>query len=435
MIFDDLSTGRAEFGEGRGSSTVGDIADGALLDRVLAEHPDIDSRDPLRGADRRSGVRSRPARLLRRQRGQDDRRCCGACVDAGIGARRSSARLPRSTARTTAGRSSEEHPLRRRAPTRRRRRWSSRSLTTRPRPGDFRAIALRYFNPIGADPQAAHRPAASLALARPRPDHVCAARTGEAFTITGTDWATATAPDCGTSSTSGISPSHTSRRCSASTTSHRARAVPGDQPRRGNRDDRASSSSPPSSGSPVQAVARPTARAGRAMSGRCLCDRRPSRPGARLACRADPSMTASAMRSPGLITFDPGLTADDQARAERPLTSAGVRESTCGSTGPPPPSMRSRHERDCPARTAHKTSRSQPEAAQREALEHRVDQQRHQHERRPGVDDRATLARIEPRAHQGDAGHRGEQHESDPPELQEHVEVRVQPGRVARPSV
>src|SRR5690606_31312928 len=41
VILDDLSTGRRDFGDGR-ALYVGDIADGAIVDRLLAEHPDID---------------------------------------------------------------------------------------------------------------------------------------------------------------------------------------------------------------------------------------------------------------------------------------------------------------------------------------------------------------------------------------------------------
>jgi UDP-glucose 4-epimerase len=40
VILDDLSTGRREFTEGR-IAYEGDIADGALLDRIFADHPDI----------------------------------------------------------------------------------------------------------------------------------------------------------------------------------------------------------------------------------------------------------------------------------------------------------------------------------------------------------------------------------------------------------
>ncbi|MEW1700730.1 NAD-dependent epimerase/dehydratase family protein [Streptomyces sp. NPDC091278] len=42
VILDNLSTGRREFLEGR-TWYQGDIADGDLLDRVFADHPDIDA--------------------------------------------------------------------------------------------------------------------------------------------------------------------------------------------------------------------------------------------------------------------------------------------------------------------------------------------------------------------------------------------------------
>jgi UDP-glucose 4-epimerase len=55
--------------------------------------------------------------------------------------------------------------------------------------GDLQALSLRYFNPVGADPQL--RTGQSVA----EPSHVLgrilsAQRTGTAFTITGTDWPT-----------------------------------------------------------------------------------------------------------------------------------------------------------------------------------------------------------------------------------------------------
>ena len=40
MVLDSLVTGRGEFGTGR-AFYEGDITDGALIDRIFAEHPDI----------------------------------------------------------------------------------------------------------------------------------------------------------------------------------------------------------------------------------------------------------------------------------------------------------------------------------------------------------------------------------------------------------
>ena len=42
MILDNLVTGRREFAEDR-EFYEGDIADGPLVDRIFAEHPDIDA--------------------------------------------------------------------------------------------------------------------------------------------------------------------------------------------------------------------------------------------------------------------------------------------------------------------------------------------------------------------------------------------------------
>ncbi|WP_240747586.1 NAD-dependent epimerase/dehydratase family protein, partial [Microbacterium sp. K33] len=42
VILDDLSTGLRSFGEGR-NLYVGDIADGSVVEALLADHPDIDA--------------------------------------------------------------------------------------------------------------------------------------------------------------------------------------------------------------------------------------------------------------------------------------------------------------------------------------------------------------------------------------------------------
>ena len=55
---------------------------------------------------------------------------------------------------------------------------------------DLRVLSLRYFNPIGADPQPAHRLAARAA--RPTCSASCSPppRLGEEFLLTGVDWPT-----------------------------------------------------------------------------------------------------------------------------------------------------------------------------------------------------------------------------------------------------
>lgn len=57
------------------------------------------------------------------------------------------------------------------------------------RAGDLRSVSLRYFNPIGADPELRTGPST------PEPSHalgrlISSWRAGRPFTITGTDWPT-----------------------------------------------------------------------------------------------------------------------------------------------------------------------------------------------------------------------------------------------------
>jgi len=186
VILDDLSKGLRAFGEGR-NLYEGDIADAALLDRLLADHPDIDAvvhcaaravvpesvADPLGYYDSNVG---KTVLLLQRLR------------DAGI------ARIVfSSSASVYAGESGEgvdeSGVLAPSSPYATTKAMVEQILHDAATAGDFRAIALRYFNPIGADPQlrtGQQNPAPSHALGK-----IMQARAaGEPFTITGTDWAT-----------------------------------------------------------------------------------------------------------------------------------------------------------------------------------------------------------------------------------------------------
>ncbi|MDF2559681.1 MAG: UDP-glucose 4-epimerase [Microbacterium sp.] len=186
VILDDLSTGLRSFGEGR-NLYVGDIADGTVVEALLADHPDIDAvihcaarivvpesvADPLGYYDANVG---KTIVLLRRLR------------DAGI---------PRivfsSSASVYAGETGdgvdESGTLAPSSPYATTKAMVEQILEDAARAGDFRAIALRYFNPIGADPQL------RTGLQNPTPSHALgkimqARAAGEPFTITGTDWAT-----------------------------------------------------------------------------------------------------------------------------------------------------------------------------------------------------------------------------------------------------
>ena len=186
VILDDLSTGLRAFGEGR-NLYEGDIADAALLDRLLSDHPDIDAvvhcaaravvpdsvADPLGYYDSNVG---KTVLLLKRLR------------DAGI------ARIVfSSSASVYAGETGEgvdeNGVLAPSSPYATTKAMVEEILRDAAAAGDFRAIALRYFNPIGADPQL------RTGQQNPRPSHALgkimqAHAAGEPFTITGTDWAT-----------------------------------------------------------------------------------------------------------------------------------------------------------------------------------------------------------------------------------------------------
>jgi UDP-glucose 4-epimerase len=186
VILDSLVTGRPEFTVGR-PFYEGDIADGGLLDRVFTEHPEIEATvhcaalivvpesvsDPLRYW--RANVAKTIAlvgHLLRHQRPRLLFSSTAAMYGPGedFAVDESSAIEPSSPyARTKAA---VEAML------------ADVAATT-----ELRALSLRYFNPIGADPQL------RTGLQVKRPTHLLgklieAAEAGSQFEITGTDWPT-----------------------------------------------------------------------------------------------------------------------------------------------------------------------------------------------------------------------------------------------------
>jgi len=186
VILDDLSTGLRAFGEGR-DLYVGDIADADVLDRLLADHPDIDAvvhcaarivvsesvTDPLGYYDANVG---KTIVLLRRLREAGISRIVfssSAAVysgETGDGVDEDGALAPSSPYATTKA-------------------MVEQILKDAAAVGEFRAIALRYFNPIGADPQL------RTGLQHPQPSHALgkimqAHASGAPFAVTGTDWDT-----------------------------------------------------------------------------------------------------------------------------------------------------------------------------------------------------------------------------------------------------
>ncbi|WP_341934935.1 UDP-glucose 4-epimerase GalE [Microbacterium sp. LWO14-1.2] len=186
VLLDDLSVGLRRFGEGR-ELFVGDIADADILGTLIERHPDIDAvihcaartvvpesvADPLAYYDANVGKTVRMLQILR---------------DAGID------RVVFSSSASVyegegGGGVDESGRLAPASPYARTKAMVEQILEDAAEAGDLRAIALRYFNPIGADPLL------RTGLQNPTPSHVLgkiltARREGREFAITGTDWAT-----------------------------------------------------------------------------------------------------------------------------------------------------------------------------------------------------------------------------------------------------
>ncbi len=186
VILDDLSTGRESFAAGRHFYR-GDIEDAALLDRIAADHPDIaiaihcaakivvpDSvRAPLDYYEANVG---KTIELLRNLRRNGIDRVIFSSSASVYGA-------------DDGGAVMEEDAVVPSSPYARTKAIVEQILADSAAAGELRAIALRYFNPIGADPHS------RSGLAHRDPSHVLgllisAHRRGRAFTITGVDWPT-----------------------------------------------------------------------------------------------------------------------------------------------------------------------------------------------------------------------------------------------------
>ncbi|MFE2410413.1 UDP-glucose 4-epimerase GalE [Kitasatospora sp. NPDC059408] len=189
VVLDDLSRGRAEFVEDR-IFYQGDIADSELLDRVFAEHPDIDAT--LHCAARIVVPESvaKPLYYYRENVAKTvelldslQRHHCTRVVFS------SSASI---YAPTPDGRVDETCAVDAQSPYARTKQMMERILQDWTRGEDAedqRVITLRYFNPIGADPQL------RTGLQDLHPSHALgklieAHGAGTPFTVTGTDWAT-----------------------------------------------------------------------------------------------------------------------------------------------------------------------------------------------------------------------------------------------------
>jgi UDP-glucose 4-epimerase len=186
VILDDLSTGRPEFANGR-RLYVGDVADGDMLDRIFTEHPDITHvvhcaakivvpesvQCPI------EYYRNNVSKLIELV-AHLQRLGCTRFIFS------SSASIYRPDDDLTVSEQSQIDPQSPYAATKA---MAERILGDASVSGDLRVLSLRYFNPVGADPEL--RSGLQLAL----PSHALgqlmrAHQDRTPFTITGTDWAT-----------------------------------------------------------------------------------------------------------------------------------------------------------------------------------------------------------------------------------------------------
>ncbi len=186
VILDSLVTGRREFAAGH-AFYQGDIADGELIDRIFAEHPDIGAvihcaalivvpdsvADPV-GYYRANVAKSLDftAHLLRNS--------CPRLIFS------SSAAIYRASEDLSVDEDSAIDPQ---SPYARTKAVSEAMLADIAAAEPIRVLSLRYFNPIGADPKM------RTGLQLRRPTHalgkmIQAYDEGVPFQITGTDWPT-----------------------------------------------------------------------------------------------------------------------------------------------------------------------------------------------------------------------------------------------------
>jgi UDP-glucose 4-epimerase len=186
VIVDNLCTGRAEFVQDR-IFYPGDIADGRLIDRIFAEHPDIGAAVHAAALIVVPESVEQPLRYYRENVAKSIdlidhlvRNGCGRLLFS------SSASIYRPGADFSVDEGSPLSPL---SPYARSKALTEAILEDAAHASDLRVISLRYFNPIGADP------AMRTGLQIRRPTHVLgrmisAAEHGDVFTLTGTDWPT-----------------------------------------------------------------------------------------------------------------------------------------------------------------------------------------------------------------------------------------------------
>ena len=187
VILDSLVTGREAFTAGR-IFYRGDIADGELLDRIFAEHPDIEATVHCAALIVVPESVAQPLRYYRENVGKTvellghlERNGCRRFLFS------SSAAIYAAGADLTVD---EDSPLDPGSPYAATKAVVDGLLADAVGGGSgLRAVSLRYFNPVGADPKM------RTGLQLLEPSHalgkmVSAWERGEVFQITGTDWPT-----------------------------------------------------------------------------------------------------------------------------------------------------------------------------------------------------------------------------------------------------
>lgn len=186
VILDNLTTGRAEFAHDR-LFYLGDIADGALIDKVFGDHPDICAVVHAAAMIVVPESVAEPLRYYRENVSKSVdfiehvlRNGCQRYVFS------SSASIYAPAEDFSVDESS---PLRPGSPYARTKVVMEQVLEDCTAAYDLRVLSLRYFNPIGADPKL------RTGLQTRRPTHLLgqlltAADNDEEFVLTGTDWPT-----------------------------------------------------------------------------------------------------------------------------------------------------------------------------------------------------------------------------------------------------
>ncbi|WP_330460679.1 UDP-glucose 4-epimerase GalE [Streptomyces sp. NBC_00820] len=186
VVLDNLVTGRREFTAGR-TFYEGDIADGALVDRVFAEHPEIEAVIDC------AALIVVPESVAQPLRYYTENVAKGIAF-LGHVVRNGCRRLIFSSSASIYGAGEdfavdEGAPLAPLSPYARTKALFETALEDISSTGDIRVVSLRYFNPIGADPEL------RTGLQVRRPSHALgkmieARESGEPFAVTGTDWPT-----------------------------------------------------------------------------------------------------------------------------------------------------------------------------------------------------------------------------------------------------